>query len=177
MRQKRSYRLPRDSSALARSLPPPRTVKLNWNAYSSFQGRNFLPKGERFIEVCEQLCGGLRLLALRPYSDFISYRRSRLCENEVNTPQKGREHNLFTSYSRNLGLPFSCALKIQASTAALSLVAHFPHAACISVPLLSHQRVSPRPLSLPLIIPIDCPFYAMIISPSLASPFSHEILS
>ena len=29
------------------------------------------PKGERFIEVCEQFRGGLRLLALRLYSNYI----------------------------------------------------------------------------------------------------------
>ena len=51
-RQKPSYRLPRDSASHSfgpmppPSLPPP-TVKLNWNAYSSFPGRNFPRKGSK----------------------------------------------------------------------------------------------------------------------------------
>ena len=65
-RQKRSYRLlpdrqlPFPHSPPSRPSLPPRTVKLNWNAYSSFPGWNFPPKWkERFIEVCEQPCSVL----------------------------------------------------------------------------------------------------------------------
>ena len=92
------------------------------------------PKGERFIEVCEQFRSGLRLLALRLYSNYISAKR--LCENDMKNvwslscrrAERARECNFFTSYSHKLGLSFSPALYMTGSQVAWMLRCRQSHA-------------------------------------------------